>query len=63
MYPNPVRVSGMTGEATKGQIEYAERIYLLLGAEKPRERTKQAYSDYINRYAKRYKQALQEVAV
>lgn len=56
MYPYPKRVCGLSGEASPAQIRYVEQIHLLLGVEKPEEKTKQAYSDYINKYAKRYKE-------
>lgn len=55
MYPYPKRVCGLRGEASPAQIKYVEQIHLLLGVEKPEEKTKQAYSDFINRYQKKYK--------
>ena len=57
MYPHPMRVCGLTGDATPKQIEYAEQIGKLLGVVIPEERTKQKYSDFINKYAERYKAA------
>ena len=56
MYPTLQRVTGLRGEATPKQIEYATAMHDLLGAELPTEKTKQAYSDYINKYAKKYKE-------
>lgn len=60
MYPYPVRVVGLSGEATTGQIELAEKIHKLLGAELPTEKTKQKYSDYINKHVVKYRKATQE---
>ena len=60
MYPTLSRVTGLTGEATPKQIEYAEEMYRLLGNELPEERTKQAYSDYINANVKKYKEAMKK---
>ena len=60
MYPYPKRVCGLRGEASPAQIKYVEAIHLLLGVEKPEEKTKQAYSDFINKYAKRYKDKVEE---
>ena len=55
MYRN-MRVPNLKGEATPAQIEYVKNIHNVLGFEIPAERTKQAYSDYINRYSNRYKE-------
>lgn len=55
MYPYPKRVCGLRGEASPAQIKYVEEIHLLLGVEKPEKETKQSYSDFINRYQKKYK--------
>ena len=52
---NSARGLPMTGEATQKQIEYAAEIHALIGAELPPEKTKQAYSEYIDRYASEYK--------
>ena len=52
MYPHPMRVCGLTGEATPKQIEYAEQIEKLLNVVIPEERTKQKYSDFINKRRK-----------
>ena len=48
----------MTGDPTQKQIEYARAINELLGKELPEEITKQAYSDYIDRHAAAYKEAV-----
>lgn len=55
MYPHPKRVCNLTGQASPKQIEYAMDIHKILGIDLPREQTKQAYSDFINRYQKKYK--------
>ena len=55
MYPKQVRRTGMRGEATYGQIRLAKDISEYLEIDLPQEKTKQAYSDFINRYSKRYK--------
>ena len=55
MYPNPMRVTGMKGEATPAQVRLAEQIKNATGIELPGERSKQAYSDYINKYVKKIK--------
>ena len=48
----------MAGDPTQKQIEYARAIHELLGKELPEEITKQAYSDYIDRHAAAYKEAV-----
>ena len=55
MYPYPKRVCNLKGQASPKQIEYAMDIHKILGIDLPREQTKQAYSDFINRYQKTYK--------
>lgn len=55
MYPNPMRVTGMKGNPTPAQIRLAEQISKVLGIDLPGEKSKQAYSDFINRYQKKYK--------
>lgn len=52
---NRERGLNLKGEATQAQIKRAEDIHALIGAELPAEKTKQAYSDYIDRYASEYK--------
>lgn len=59
MYPHQMRVCGLTGEATPKQIEYAKEINRVFGEALPERNTKQAYSDYINKYAKKYKAVMQ----
>ena len=61
MYPHPKRVCNLTGQASPKQIEYATDIHKVLGIELPREQTKQAYSDYINRHIKRYKAVKEKI--
>lgn len=60
MYPKQVRRTGMRGEPTPAQVAYAIDISRMLDVDMPEEKTKQAYSDYINRYANKYKSAVQE---
>ena len=55
MYPHPKRVCNLRGQASQKQVEYAMDIHKILGIDLPREQTKQAYSDFINRYQKTYK--------
>ena len=55
MYPHPKRVCNLRGQASPKQVEYAADIHRTLGVELPAEQTKQAYSDFINRYQKTYK--------
>lgn len=55
MYPNPMRVTGMKGNPTPAQIRLAEQINKALGIDLPGEKSKQAYSDYINRHMKKIK--------
>lgn len=55
MYPHPKRVTGMTGDPTPAQIRLAEQINRATGIDLPGERSKQAYSDYINKYVKKIK--------
>lgn len=55
MYPKQVRRTGMKGEATYGQVRLANLISEILQIDLPNEKTKQAYSDFINRYSRRYK--------
>lgn len=55
---HPTRVTNMTGDATTKQIEYAEAISALLGLTVPKEKTKQGYSDFINKNVRKYKEAL-----
>lgn len=62
MYPTLTRKTGLRGEATPKQIEYAGQIHDLIGVELPDSKTKQAYSDYINRYLNKYKKAVKEGA-
>lgn len=61
MYPHPKRVCNLTGKASTMQIKYATDIHNVLGIELPREQSKQAYSDYINRYIKRYKAVKEKI--
>ena len=58
MYPHPKRVCNLKGQASPKQVEYAADIHRTLGVELPAEKTKQAYSDYINRYMKRYREVV-----
>ena len=41
--------------ATQKQIEYANAIHDMLGAELPNEKTKSAYSEYLDQYAPLYR--------
>ena len=50
-----MRVCNLKGKASPMQIKYASEIHTVLGIELPQEQTKQAYSDFINRYQKKYK--------
>ena len=61
MYPTMIRRSGMKGEATQKQIEYAEAIAELLGVGMPEPKTKQNMSDFISANAVKYKQTLAEM--
>lgn len=55
---HPMRVCNLTGDPTQKQIEYANNICTLLGLSLPAEKTKQAYSDFINKYVHKYKEGL-----
>lgn len=55
MYPHPMRVCNLQGKASPMQIKYATDIHNVLGIDLPQEQTKQAYSDFINRYQKKYR--------
>lgn len=55
---NSSRGIAMAGDPTQKQIEYARAIHELLGKALPEEITKQAYSDYIDRHAAAYKEAV-----
>lgn len=61
MYPRTIRKTGMKGEATSKQIEYAEAIAELLGVGLPSIKTKQTMSDFICANADRYKKVLNEM--
>lgn len=61
MYHSVIRRTGLKGEATNKQIEYAESIAELLGIGMPTEKTKQAMSDFINANVMRYKETLEEI--
>lgn len=58
MYPHPKRVCNLMGQASPKQLEYAANIHKVLGVDLPQEQTKQAYSDFINRYIRRYREAV-----
>lgn len=58
MYPNPKRIHGLMGEATPKQIEYAKQISSALCVNVPEVKSKQEYSDFICKYAKKYKEAM-----
>lgn len=58
MYPNPKRIHGLMGEATPKQIEYAKQISSALSVSVPKVKSKQEYSDFICKYAKKYKEAV-----
>jgi len=58
---NSARGLQMPGEPTLKQVEYAEAIHKLLGPELPVEKTKKAYSDYIDKYVMEYKEAVKEM--
>lgn len=55
MYPHPKRVCNLTGKASTMQIKYATDIHNVLGIDLPQEQTKQAYSDFINRFCTKYR--------
>lgn len=55
MYPEIKRVYGLQGEATPAQIEYARKISEAFGVEPPKDKTKQAYGDFIAKYSAKYK--------
>lgn len=61
MYPRTIRKTGLQGEATPKQIEYAEAIAELLGVGMPTVRTKQTMSDFISEHAVRYRQTVAEM--
>lgn len=61
MYPRTIRKTGLQGEATPKQVEYAEAIAELLGVGMPTVRTKQTMSDFISEHAVRYKQTVAEM--
>lgn len=50
MYQHLNRVSNLTGEATQAQIKYAEYLAKRMCVEVPKEKTKQAYSDFIAKW-------------
>ena len=54
----PIRLYGLTGDPTQKQVERAAEISKLLGLSLPAEKSKQAYSDFINRHIRRYKEKL-----
>ena len=56
MYPNPKRIHGLMGQATPKQIEYAKQISSALCVNVPKVKSKQEYSDFICKYARRYKE-------
>lgn len=58
MYPNPKRIFGLMGEATPKQIEYAKQISSALRVNVPKVKSKQEYSDFICKYARKYKEAM-----
>lgn len=49
--------------ATQKQIEYANAIYDMLGAELPNEKTKSAYSAYLDKYAPIYRESCREYSL
>ena len=55
MYPEIRRVYGLQGEATPAQIEYARKIAEAFEVEPPKDKTKQAYGDFIAKYSAKYK--------
>lgn len=55
---HPMRVCNLTGDPSPKQIEYANNICTLLGLTLPAEKTKQAYSDFINKNVRKYKEGL-----
>lgn len=61
MYPRTIRKTGLQGEATPKQVEYAEAIAELLGVGMPTVRTKQTMSDFISEHAVRYRQTVAEM--
>ena len=61
MYPRTIRKTGLQGEATTKQVEYAEAIAELLGVGMPTVRTKQTMSDFISEHAVRYRQTVAEM--
>lgn len=50
MYPEVRRVYGLQGEATPAQIKYATYLAERMCVELPKEKTKQAYSDFIAKW-------------
>lgn len=52
---HPMRVCNLTGSPTPAQIKYAADIGKVLGIDVPKEQTKQAYSDFINRFYEKYR--------
>lgn len=55
---HPTRLTNLTGDATPKQIEYVEAISTLLGLEIPAEKSKQEYSNFINKNVRKYKERL-----
>jgi len=47
-------------EATVKQINFAKDIAEYFGLELPKERTKKAYSEFLDKYADEYKQSVYE---
>lgn len=47
-------------EATVKQINFAKDIAEYFGIELPKERTKKAYSEFLNKYADEYKKSVRE---
>lgn len=50
-------------DATVKQINFAKDIAEWFGVELPKERTKEAYSAFLNKYAEDYKREMREEAI
>ena len=50
-------------DATAKQINFAKDVAEWFGVDLPEERTKEAYSEFLNKYADDYKRSMREEAI